>query len=168
MLILVVFLPANSADTAMFMLIWKRLPNRAWRRVDIVGAFILLAASVLAVFVLEEAGIRYAWSSAAIIAGLTLACFCWVAFPLWENYVDRAKSEQEPIFPIRLFKDRMITGMMLYCFFTGFPFLVVIVNLPQRFKQSTPCHPSSPVSTCFLSSSAPLLQAAQAVTSSPS
>jgi xanthine/uracil permease len=92
MQILVVFLPSTSADTPMFLLIWKHLPNSAWRRVDIVGAFILLAASVLVVFVLEEEGIRYAWNSAAIIAGLTLGCLCWVSF----CYENTTAPEQSP------------------------------------------------------------------------
>jgi hypothetical protein len=92
-LILVVFLPSTSTDTAMFLLIWKRVPNRAWRRIDIVGAFILLAASVLVVFVLEEAGIRYAWNSAAIIASLTLVVVS-AGFPF--RYGKTTSPEQSP------------------------------------------------------------------------
>ncbi|KAL9079021.1 MAG: hypothetical protein Q9157_002078 [Trypethelium eluteriae] len=134
MLLLVIFLPATAADTAMFMLIRKRVHNHAWHRVDFIGAFLLLSASVLLVFVLEEAGARFAWDSAAMISSLVCACICWILFPLWEHYVDRPQSTQEPVFPIRLLKDRMISGMMLYAFFTGFPFMVVIVNLPQRFQ----------------------------------
>ncbi|KAF2229265.1 MFS general substrate transporter [Viridothelium virens] len=134
MLLLIIFLPATAADTAMFMLIRKRVHNHAWHRVDFIGAFLLLSASVLLVFVLEEAGARFAWDSAAMISSLVCACICWILFPLWEHYVDRPQSTQEPVFLIRLLKDRMISGMMLYAFFTGFPFMVVIVNLPQRFQ----------------------------------
>jgi hypothetical protein len=80
----------------MFLLIWERLPNRAWRRVDIVGAFTLLAASVFVVFVLEEAGIRYAWNSATIIAGLTLGCLCWVSFPLRKTTAPEQSPNRNP------------------------------------------------------------------------
>ena len=118
----------------MFKLIRKNVHNYAWHRVDFIGALLLLSASVLLVFALEEADTRFAWDSAAIIASLICACICWILFPMWEYYADQSHSAQEPIFRIRLLKDRIVSGMMLYGFFTGFPFMVVIVNLPQRFQ----------------------------------
>ncbi|KAI9662563.1 MAG: hypothetical protein M1821_008730 [Bathelium mastoideum] len=133
-LLLIIFLPSTAADRAMFMLLYKRLHNNAWHRVDFIGAFLLLSASILLVFVLEEAGTRFAWDSAAMVASLVCACLCWILFPVWEYYVDKPRSAQEPIFPVRLLKNRLVSGMMLYGFFTGFPFMVVIVNLPQRFQ----------------------------------
>lgn len=87
------------------------------------------------VFVLEEAGTRFAWESAAIIASLVISILLWVLFPIWEHYaVDRKSSKREPIFPVRLLKSRHVSAMMLYGFFTGFPFMGVVVNLPQRYQ----------------------------------
>jgi hypothetical protein len=156
----------------MFLLIWKRLPNRAWRRVDIVGAFTLLAASVFVVFVLEEAGIRYAWNSATIIAGLTLGCLCWVSsagFPFRYGKPRRPNKVRTgthfPYAPIQRSHDHGHDALRLLL---GFPFMDVIVNLPQRFQAANAVSSSSPLSTCSLSFSAHLSPAPQAATSSSS
>lgn len=101
-------------------------------RIDILGAFLLLAASILLVFALEEGGTRYTWSSAMVVATITLAIFSWIAFVGWEYFVDRFTSLLEPIFPLRLLQDRILVGMMCTAFFTGFSFVVVVVNVPQR------------------------------------
>ena len=101
-------------------------------RLDVVGVILLLAASILLVFALEEAGQRYSWKSAVIISTITLAGICWVSFVGWEYVVDTSRSSQEPIFPLRLLKDRVMVGMMSSAFFIGFPFVSIVVNIPQR------------------------------------
>ena len=93
---------------------------------------LLLAASILLVFALEEAGQRYSWKSAVIISTITLAGFCWISFIGWEYFVDESRSSQEPIFPLRLLKDRIFVGMMSTAFFIGFPFVSIVVSAPQR------------------------------------
>ncbi|OJJ45663.1 hypothetical protein ASPZODRAFT_68734 [Penicilliopsis zonata CBS 506.65] len=133
-LLIVIFLPSTPTDTAMFGLFYGKVPRRIGRRVDVAGALLLLAASLFLVFVFEEAGSRYAWASAIIIAMLVLACICWILFPAWEYYLQHKQAVQEPIFPVRLLNNRVMVGMMLYGFFTGFPFMAVIVNLTQRFQ----------------------------------
>lgn len=83
------------------------------------GAFLGLAASILLVFALEQAGSRYAWSDAVIISTLTVSCILWLAFIGWEKVVEvrlrkqGKQSLQEPMLPLRLFKDRIFCGMML-------------------------------------------------------
>jgi len=126
-----------------------RFSKNSWQRVDFLGVFLLLAASILLVFALEEAGSRYPWDSAAIITSLTLACLCWIAFPFWEHHVEASKSSREPVFPVRLLKDRMVFGMILNAFFTGFPFMAVIINLPQRFQAANAVS-SSRAGICLL------------------
>lgn len=101
-------------------------------RIDIFGAFFLLAASILLVFALEEGGTRYAWSSAVVIATITLASVSWIAFIGWQYFVDKRTSLIEPIFPLRLLQDRILVGMMSTAFFIGFPFVTIVVNIPQR------------------------------------
>ena len=69
-------------------------------RIDIFGVFLLLAASVLLVFALEEGGARFSWGSAVIISTIVLAGIGWVSFVGWEYFVDKSASLQEPIFPL--------------------------------------------------------------------
>ena len=101
-------------------------------RIDILGVILLLAAPILLVFALEEAGQRYSWKSAVIICTITLAGICWTCFVSWEFFVEKLHSLQEPILPLRLLKDRFLVGMMSTAFFIGFPFVSIIVNIPQR------------------------------------
>ena len=101
-------------------------------RLDTLGVMLLLAASILLVFALEEAGQRYSWKSAVVISTITLAGICWISFIGWEYYVDKSRSPQESIFPLRLLKDRVLVGMMSTAFFIGFPFVSIVVNIPQR------------------------------------
>lgn len=109
------FLPSETQDqyTSVESLLRTKFSGNAFKRVDTLGAFLVLAASVLLVFALEEGGSRYAWNSAAVISSLTLSCVAWVGFVVWEVWLERSNAVQEPIFPMRLLKSRVLSGMML-------------------------------------------------------
>lgn len=101
-------------------------------RIDALGVMFLLTASIPLVFALEEAGQRYPWSSGVIVSTIALSGTCWIAFVGWEYFIDKSRFLQEPIFPMRLLKDRVFVGMMSTAFFVGFPFVSIVVNIPQR------------------------------------
>jgi hypothetical protein len=121
------------------------------QRVDVLGAFSLLAASMLLVFALEEGGSRYPWDSGAIVSTFVLSGVLWVFFVVWEIYLEKTKAVQEPIFPMGLLKNRLISSMMLYAtppdlhpwhwevsdtlcsatMFIGFPFVTILFTIPQ-------------------------------------
>ncbi|KAK8119284.1 major facilitator superfamily transporter [Apiospora kogelbergensis] len=82
-------------------------------RLDVLGAALLLAATVLIVFGFEEAGSRYPWASAPILSTLVIGALLLVAFIFWERIVGRPRRVQEPIFPLRLMKRRVFAGLML-------------------------------------------------------
>ncbi len=83
----------------------------------------MLAASILLVFALEEAGTRYAWGSAPIIVTLVVSALCWVGFVGWEMRVERnfkgedgevkGRGVREPVFKMGLLKNRVLAGMLL-------------------------------------------------------
>jgi hypothetical protein len=75
---------------------------------------LMLASSVLLIFALEEGGARYSWNSAAIIASLVVAMACGIAFAGWELWIDSERSVQEPVFPPRILKDRVLVALLLY------------------------------------------------------
>jgi len=121
--ILVFFLPSDFSKANMNVL--RRLRSRftvqSFARVDVLGCLLMLGASILIVFALEEAGGRYAWSSAAIVASLIVAGIGWIAFVGWEMWIERKQkgagsegTRQEPIFPMRLLRSRVLGGMLLY------------------------------------------------------
>lgn len=87
---------------------------------------------MLLVFALEEAGQCYSWKSAVIISTIALVGIWGISFIGWDHFVDQSRSSQEPIFLLRLLKNRVLVGMMSTAFFIGFPFVSIVVNIPQR------------------------------------
>ncbi|KAF8472695.1 major facilitator superfamily domain-containing protein [Kalaharituber pfeilii] len=129
----------------------KRLFTRqSLERLDVIGVVLSLGFSILLVFILQEGGIDYPWSSASIIVPLVVSILCFILFVAWEEYIvgDRRKhlpagirnlsicptSNCEAIFPLRLVKRRVSASLLATGFLTGFPFMTALFNLPQRFQ----------------------------------
>jgi hypothetical protein len=74
--------------------------------------FLLLASSVLLVFALEG-GSRYPWDSGAIAVPLLVAIVAAVALAGWGIFLEKSGSVQEPVFPLSILKDRLLTAMFL-------------------------------------------------------
>lgn len=91
---------------------WPKSPKRKakatrlgvlFAQMDVPGALLLLLASTLLVFALQEAGSRhYDWNSAAIIVSLIVSGICWCAFITWIFWLDSDQSRVpiKPIFPL--------------------------------------------------------------------
>lgn len=89
------------------------IEERAWKRIDVLGAFLSLAASILLVFALQEGGVTYAWSSGAVIASFTLSGLLWAGFIIWERKLSMWKTVCEPMFPWRLAVNRFVLGLLM-------------------------------------------------------
>lgn len=84
------------------------------KKIDVLGAVFLLAATTLLVTALSEGEVRFAWDSATIIAFFTVSGVLWLVFLLWEWYVSRHSSTQiEPLFPWRFFRNRVWMGLLM-------------------------------------------------------
>jgi hypothetical protein len=103
-------------------------------RIDVVGALILLGATILLVTAIQEAGTRYAWNSAFVIAMLTVSGVLWLAFLGWSKVVSTMKSGIESVFPWSFVHSRIWMGLLLTGFFLGGPFSVAIFQIPQRYQ----------------------------------
>ncbi|KAF4338017.1 major facilitator superfamily transporter [Fusarium beomiforme] len=128
------FLPASeeSSNLSLVKVLRSKVRRSNWVRIDVLGIVLLLAASVLLVFALEEGGTRYSWSSSVVISTLVIAIVLFVAFGFWEVHVESSTSKQEPVFPPSICKDRISSAMLLTTCFVGFPFVSMVVNIPQR------------------------------------
>ncbi|EED21289.1 efflux pump antibiotic resistance protein, putative [Talaromyces stipitatus ATCC 10500] len=104
------------------------------RRIDIVGAIILLTATLPLITALNEVYVQFKWPEARTIVLLVLSGVAWFVFFAWENAVTREKNVPEPIFPSRFFKNPNWMGMLLVTFFVGMPSNMVVVMLPERFQ----------------------------------
>lgn len=94
---------------------WKGqtlLSPESLQKVDLIGVVLLLAATVLLVCALEEAGIDYQWSSALVITFFVVAGLLWIVFSIWERHVTNDHKQQEPVFPWRFVKSRVFIGML--------------------------------------------------------
>ena len=100
------------------------------------GCFLLIAASVLVVFALQEGGLTAgAWSTALFIAPLVIGVCCWVLLFGWEVTIAHLfPTSIAGIFPLSLLKRRVYMFGVLSTLFTGFPYFVLIYSLPIRFQ----------------------------------
>ncbi|KAM0499255.1 hypothetical protein ACHAO3_004290 [Verticillium nonalfalfae] len=110
------------------------ISEKRWKRIDLLGATLSLAASILLIFALQQGGVEYAWNSGAIISTFVLSGILWLAFIAWERKLSGRSGVCEPIFPWRLTSNRFVVGLLLNGFLTGFPFMAAIINIPQRLQ----------------------------------
>ena len=91
-------------------------PWEAVRKVDLFGNVLILAATTLMVFSLQEAGAyTYAWNSPVIVLTLSLASLSWVVFITWEVFLGvKRQTMVEPILPLRLITHRVYMGALVY------------------------------------------------------
>lgn len=114
---------------------FKRAFSKATlQRVDFLGAFMLLIATLFFVAALEEAGNDYPWRSTFVITLLTISGIFWIAFLFWERRVTLKNKLQEPVFPWRFVQSRIWIGMLLNALFLGGPWIVAVFQLPQRLQ----------------------------------
>ena len=94
-----------------------RAPLKALvHHVDFLGTFLLLAASVLLIFALEQAGAaEYPWDSPIIISTLTIAGACFLSLAAWIAFLDFMKGRVpiNPILPVRLLTNRILMAAVL-------------------------------------------------------
>lgn len=86
------------------------------KKIDYVGAILLLAATFIIVTPFLEVSIDYAWSSATIIVLLVFGGLLWPGFLLWEWIVSRTKrlGHLEPFFPFHFVHNRLYMGIVMY------------------------------------------------------
>ena len=116
--------PFGCVSLAVLLFIWppnvglgRRLsPWGAIRKIDLFGNVLILAATALMVFALQEAGaFTYAWNSSVIVLTLSLASLSWVVFITWEVFLGvKRQTMVEPILPLRLITHRVYMGALMY------------------------------------------------------
>ncbi|TVY43112.1 Efflux pump [Lachnellula subtilissima] len=104
------------------------------KKIDVIGAVLLLGASFLLVTALLEASTSFTWSSAVVIVLLVLSVVSWVLFALWERHLSKRGKEQEEMFPWRFVKNRAWMAMLLVSFLVGIPNSAILISIPQRYQ----------------------------------
>lgn len=91
--LVLVAMPATFPDvsrSSSFPLVHRKADWR--RKIDYLGFFLLLAACVLLIVAIEEAGTSYPWNSALVITFLALAGILACIFLAWQWFLYRRKS----------------------------------------------------------------------------
>ncbi|OBT66624.1 hypothetical protein VE03_03890 [Pseudogymnoascus sp. 23342-1-I1] len=136
-ILLVIFIfPANSGPLP--------ITVETLSYIDYPGATFSLAGSILLIFGLEQGGSGYPWSSPVIINAFTFGGISLLALAGWEAFISRKSQPTSmlPVFPAQLVTRRVLGCAMGAAFLTGFPFMVTIVFLPQRFQLSNGLTPA--------------------------
>ena len=107
------------------------------RRIDVLGAILLLAASLLLTTVLLDISIRHSWSMAVTIVPLIISILCLILFFTWEYSLTRLTIRSEPMFPWHWVYNRPFIAMILSNFLCGMPFNVAVVFIPERLQTVT-------------------------------
>ena len=94
-------------------------------KIDYLGAALMTVSVVSILLVSVWAGIQYAWSSPQII-WLIISFFVFgIAFALWE------RKASEPLIPLSLFKNDIVTVSVLMSIFTGIAMFAAILYIPM-------------------------------------
>src|SRR3984885_13173613 len=92
--------PLCCIAVALALTMLRRLPrHQRPHRLDVAGALLIMAASSSFMLALNLGGVRYAWSSAPVIA--LLAC----ALVLGAGFVARLRTAVEPLIPVAILSD---------------------------------------------------------------
>jgi MFS family permease len=124
--------PCAFVPGFLLLLLWPKdyqlFVNVKMNTLDYFGAVLVLAGTVLPVFIINQAAIRdYAWNSATTISVLIIGGLCWIVFVFWQWHISRNPRFRllRPQLPFRIMSSRVMMAAILYvccccCAFTIF------------------------------------------------
>ncbi len=97
-------------------------------RIDYLGAITMTLTVVPLILGLNWGGVDYEWNSMTIIGLFGLSVVSLMAFIFIESHA------AEPIIPLRLFRNRVVTVCTIVSFFHGMAFFPVVTFIPLFFQ----------------------------------
>ncbi len=121
--------PIGLVIIVLFIFMFPRLnASREKPRIDYMGVITMACIIVPLMLGLSWGGINYAWASPVIIGLFVLSAVALVAF----IYVE--KRAAEPIIPMTLFRNRIVSVATTVAFFQGLAFFPVMTFIPLYFQ----------------------------------
>jgi EmrB/QacA subfamily drug resistance transporter len=107
----------------------KRLPRHdRLHRLDVLGAVLMVAATVTFMLVLSWGGVRYPWASPPVLGLLAASALLWMLFVL------RLRRAPEPLIPPSIFRNPVVRmGTLSACFGMG-TYIGLTIFLPVYFE----------------------------------
>ena len=103
-------------------------PDKRKHRIDFAGLLTLILAVVPMMLALTWAGVDYPWGSATIIGMFVFSAVMGVLFVVFEN------RSEEPLIPLWIFKNRIVSVSTAIIFITGFGMFGGIIFIPLFFQ----------------------------------
>jgi EmrB/QacA subfamily drug resistance transporter len=153
-------LPLGGA-ALVYLIATLHLPaRRVEHRIDYLGGILLGVASTAIILLATWGGTEYKWASAPILGLLALALVALVGFIAVERRAD------EPMLPLRVFKNRNFSVTMALTFFVGVGLFGAMTFLPlyqQTVQGATPTVSGLLLTPMMLGSAVTSIVAGQAV-----
>lgn len=122
-------IPFGIAIILIFLFFFPHLrPDTRKHKIDFAGVATLIMAVVPAMLALTWGGVEYPWGSAQIMGMFAFSALMLVSFILIE------RGNKEPIIPLGLFNNRVVTVSALVIFLTGFGMFGAIIFTPLFFQ----------------------------------
>jgi EmrB/QacA subfamily drug resistance transporter len=120
---LVAFLMTNS--------LLKKIPRHERpHRLDVLGALLMVLATVTLLLALNWGGIRFPWTSTPVLSLVAASAFLWVLF------VIRLKTAAEPLIPSDVLANQVVAcGTVSACFGMGV-FIGLTIYVPIYFESA--------------------------------
>ncbi|KAL2257730.1 hypothetical protein VTK26DRAFT_9250 [Humicola hyalothermophila] len=105
-------------------------------KIDFLGNTLLAVASILLVFVMQEAGsFVWNWSSPVILSSLITSTLSWALLILWELYLFRRGGQPiQPLFLMRVATARVYLSTLIVTLLSGFIYIALVVKIPERLQ----------------------------------
>ena len=121
--------PLGVIITILFIVYFPRLrPDKLKHQIDYPGVLALILAVVPLMLALSWGGVEYPWISAQIIGMLAFSAVMVGIFLFFEN------RSKEPIIPLSLFRNQIVSLSLLVIFFTSFGMFGSIIFVPLFFQ----------------------------------
>jgi len=122
-------LPLGLAAYLMTSATLKKLPRHDRpHQLDILGAVLMVVATVSLMLALTFGGIRFAWSSAPILGLLGVSVAFWALFGL------RLAKAHEPLIPVELLANQVVRMGTLSAFFGMGTYIGLTIYMPVYFE----------------------------------
>ena len=122
-------LPLGIPVILLFIRFFPRVrPSGLKHQLDLPGLAVLILAVVPLMLGLSWGGVQYAWASPQVIGALAMSAIMVVLFVVVES------RAAEPIMPLGIFRNRVVTVSTLAIFFVGFGMFGGIIFIPLFFQ----------------------------------
>ncbi|GAB0139393.1 hypothetical protein EsHS_00000047 [Epichloe bromicola] len=131
--------PCAFVPAVLLLFLWPKdyqlFVKISFRQLDYMGAVLVLAGTVLPVFIINQAAIKdYAWGSATTITVLIVTGLCWISLIVWQRVLFKNPKLHliRAQLPWRIMSSRVMMAASLDTFLSGFVLLLTVINIPLR------------------------------------